>query len=90
MAELIFITIESILEMHTTHFLNRQILKQMARPILHVLTNLVFIQVDVQTLQQQSADSVPLLGGDKGAKDDRGEEEDEEVGEEPSSEGADR
>ena len=48
------------------------------------------IQVDVQTLQQQSADSVPLLGGDKGPKDDRGEEEDEEVGEEPSSEGADR
>ena len=61
--------------MHTTHFLNRQILKQMA--ILYVLMNLVFIQVDVRTLQQQSADSVPLLGGDKGAKDDRGEEEDE-------------
>ena len=58
--------------------------------ILYVLMSLVFIQVDVQTLQQQSADSVPLLGGDKGAKDDRGEEEDEEVGEEPSSEGADR
>ena len=48
------------------------------------------IQVDVRTLQQQSVDSVPLLGGDKGAKDDRGEEEDEEEGGEPSSEGADR
>ena len=66
--------------------MNRQILKQMARPV----NETCVIQVDVRTLQQQSADSVPLLGGDKGPKDDRGEEEDEEVGEEPSSEGADR
>lgn len=44
----------------------------------------------MRTLQQQSADSIPLLGGDKGAKDDRGEEEDEEEGGEPSSEGVNR
>ena len=39
LTESIFIIIESILEMHTIHFLNRRILKEMA--ILHVLMSLV-------------------------------------------------
>ena len=41
----------------------------------------------MRTLQQQSADSVPLLGGDKGAKEVTGEEEE---GEEEEGEPADR
>ena len=41
----------------------------------------------MRTLQQQSADSVPLLGVDKGAKDATGEEEE---GEEEEGEPADR